>query len=272
MPSVNFYLIFVLMETDKKLLKITFLGTGTSQGVPVISSNHPVCLSTDVKDKRLRSSILISWDDKTVVIDCGPDFRQQMLRENVQLVNAVLFSHEHSDHTAGLDDLRPFCYKIGEMPIFLSQITLDSLEQRFQYIFSQENRYPGAPSVQPNIIDKTPFSFLGLTITPIQVMHGNLAILGYRIQNIAYLTDVKTITIEEKEKLRNLDVLIVNALRIEEHPTHFNLQEALDFIEEIQPKRAYFTHISHKLGFHKEVSSKLPKNVFLSFDGLEIEV
>ena len=272
MPSVNFYLIFVLMETDKKLLKITFLGTGTSQGVPVISSNHPVCLSTDVKDKRLRSSILISWDDKTVVIDCGPDFRQQMLRANVQLINGVLFTHEHSDHTAGLDDLRPFCYKIGEMPIFLSQITLDSLEQRFQYIFSQENRYPGAPSVQPNIIDKTPFSFLGLTITPIQVMHGNLPILGYRIQNIAYLTDVKTITIEEKEKLRNLDVLIVNALRIEEHPTHFNLKEALNFIEEIQPKRAYFTHISHKLGFHKEVSAKLPKNVFLSFDGLEVEV
>jgi phosphoribosyl 1,2-cyclic phosphate phosphodiesterase len=260
------------MKTDKKLLKITFLGTGTSQGVPVIASNHPVCLSTDVKDKRLRSSILISWDDKTVVIDCGPDFRQQMLRENVQLVNGVLFTHEHSDHTAGLDDLRPFCYKIGEMPIFLSQITLDSLEQRFQYIFSQENRYPGAPSVQPNIIDKTPFSFLDLTITPIQVMHGNLAILGYRIQNIAYLTDVKTITIEEKEKLRNLDVLIVNALRIEEHPTHFNLKEALNFIEEIQPKRAYFTHISHKLGFHKEVSAKLPKNVFLSFDGLEVEV
>jgi len=271
-PSVNFYLIFVIMKTDKKLLKITFLGTGTSQGVPVIASNHPVCLSTDVKDKRLRSSILISWDDKTVVIDCGPDFRQQMLRENVQLINGVLFTHEHSDHTAGLDDLRPFCYKIGEMPIFLSQITLDSLEQRFQYIFSQENRYPGAPSVQPNIIDKTPFSFLGLTITPIQVMHGNLAILGYRIQNIAYLTDVKTITIEEKEKLRNLDVLIVNALRIEEHPTHFNLKEALNFIEEIQPKRAYFTHISHKLGFHKEVSAKLPKNVFLSFDGLEVEV
>ena len=119
MPSVNFYLIFVSMNIDKKLLKITFLGTGTSQGVPMIASNHPVCLSTDTKDKRLRSSILISWDDKTVVIDCGPDFRQQMLRENVQLVNAVLFTHEHSDHTAGLDDLRPFCYKIGEMPIFL---------------------------------------------------------------------------------------------------------------------------------------------------------
>jgi len=270
-PSVNFYLIFVSMEIDKKLLKITFLGTGTSQGVPMIASNHPVCLSADTKDKRLRSSILISWDDKTIVIDCGPDFRQQMLRENVQLVHSVLFTHEHSDHTAGLDDLRPFCYKIGEMPVYLNQRTLDSLEQRFQYIFSKENRYPGAPSVQPNIVKDTPFSIQGLEATPIQVMHGNLPVLGYKIQNMAYLTDVKTIIPKEKEKLKNLDVLIVNALRIEEHPTHFNLQEALDFVEEIQPKKTYFTHISHKLGFHKEVSKKLPKNVFLAFDGLKIE-
>ena len=259
------------MEIDKKLLKITFLGTGTSQGVPMIASNHPVCLSADTKDKRLRSSILISWDDKTIVIDCGPDFRQQMLRENVQLVHSVLFTHEHSDHTAGLDDLRPFCYKIGEMPVYLNQRTLDSLEQRFQYIFSKENRYPGAPSVQPNIVKDTPFSIQGLEATPIQVMHGNLPVLGYRIQNMAYLTDVKTVILKEKEKLKNLDVLIVNALRIEEHPTHFNLQEALDFVEEIQPKKTYFTHISHKLGFHKEVSKKLPKNVFLAFDGLKIE-
>jgi phosphoribosyl 1,2-cyclic phosphate phosphodiesterase len=258
------------MKIDKKLLKITFLGTGTSQGVPMIASNHPVCLSTDVKDKRLRSSILISWEEKTIVIDCGPDFRQQMLRENVQLVNGVLFTHEHSDHTAGLDDLRPYCYKIGEMPIYLNQKTLDSLEQRFQYIFSKENRYPGAPSVQPNILENTPFSIAGLEAIPIQVMHGKLPILGYRIQDIAYLTDVKTITDEEKEKLKDLDILIVNALRIEEHPTHFNLEEALGFIEEIQPKKTYFTHISHKLGFHKEVSRKLPKNVFLAFDGLKV--
>ena len=156
------------------------------------------------------------------------------------------------------------------MPIFLSQRTLDSLEQRFQYLFSQENRYPGAPSVQPNVIDKTPFSLLGLNAIPIQLMHGNLPILGFRIKNMAYLTDLKSISDEEKNKLKNLDTLIVNALRKEEHPTHFNLQEALSFVEEIQPKRAYFTHISHKLGFHKEVSSKLPKNVFLAFDGLKI--
>jgi phosphoribosyl 1,2-cyclic phosphate phosphodiesterase len=259
------------MKIDKKLLKITFLGTGTSQGVPMIASSHPVCLSTDTKDKRLRSSILISWGDKTILIDCGPDFRQQMLKENVQLINGVLFTHEHSDHTAGLDDLRPFCYKIGEMPIYLNQRTLDSLEQRFQYIFSKENRYPGAPSVLSNVVESTPFLVDDLKVIPIQILHGKLPILGYRIQNMAYLTDVKSISDEEKEKLKNLDVLIVNALRMEEHPTHFNLKEALDFVEEIQPKKTYFTHLSHKLGFHKEVSEQLPENVFLAYDGLKIE-
>ncbi|TXD52580.1 MULTISPECIES: MBL fold metallo-hydrolase [unclassified Polaribacter] len=260
------------MITTKKLLKITFLGTGTSQGVPMIASKDPVCLSTDLKDKRLRSSILISWDDFTYVVDCGPDFRQQMLRENVQLVNGVFFTHEHSDHTAGLDDLRPFCYKIGEMPIYINKRTLESLEQRFQYIFSKENRYPGAPSVQPNIVDKDPFLVDDLQVIPLEVMHGNLPVTAYRIQDFAYLTDVKSITDSEKEKLKNLDVLVINALRIDEHPTHFSLQNALDFVAEIKPKRAYFTHISHKLGFHAAVSKQLPKNVFLAYDGLKIEV
>ncbi|WP_299670990.1 MBL fold metallo-hydrolase [uncultured Polaribacter sp.] len=259
------------MNIDKKLLNITFLGTGTSQGIPMIASNHPVCLSTDVKDKRLRSSILISWQDCTYVIDCGPDFRQQMLREKVQLINGVLFTHEHADHTAGLDDLRPYCYKIGEMPIYLNKQTLESLEQRFQYIFCKENRYPGAPSVVTNVVKEHSFFLKDIQITPVQVMHGDLPILGYRIQNIAYLTDVKTISLEEQKKLKNLDVLIINALREEEHPTHFNLKEALAFVKELQPKKTYFTHISHKLGFHKEVSKKLPKNVFLAFDGLKIK-
>lgn len=259
------------MKTDKKLLKLTFLGTGTSQGIPMIASKDPVCLSTDLNDKRLRSSVLFSYNDKTYVIDCGPDFRQQMLREDVQLVNAVLFTHEHADHTAGLDDLRPYCYKIGEMPIYLNARTLESLEQRFQYIFSVENRYPGAPSVQTNIVENTPFFIDDLEVIPIQVLHGKLLILGYRIKDVAYLTDLKSMNAAEKKKLINLDVLIVNALRIEEHPTHFNLQEALEFVKEIQPKKTYFTHISHKLGFHEEVSKILPKNVFLAFDGLKIE-
>lgn len=260
------------MNTDKKLLKITFLGTGTSQGIPMIASKDPVCLSEDVKDKRLRSSILISWDNVNYTIDCGPDFRQQMLRENVQLINGVFFTHEHADHTAGIDDLRPYCYKIGEMPIYLNQRTLQSLEQRFQYIFCTENRYPGAPSVCPNIIDKNSFYVDDLQVIPIEVMHGNLPVTGYRFQDFAYLTDVKSIEKSEKEKLKNLDVLVVNALRIEEHPTHFNLQEALNFVDELQPKKVYFTHISHKLGFHEEVSKALPKNVFLAFDGLKISL
>ena len=260
------------MKKDKKLLKITFLGTGTSQGIPMIASTDPVCLSKDLKDKRLRSSVLISWDDFSYVIDCGPDFRQQMLRENVQQIDGVLFTHEHADHTAGLDDLRPFCYKIGEMPVYLNQRTLNSLEQRFQYIFSKENRYPGAPSVLPSVIGEIPFFINDLEVMPIKIMHGDLPVTAYRIQDFAYLTDVKSINDIEKEKLRNLDVLVVNALRIDAHPTHFNLQEALDFVDEIKPKKTYFTHISHKLGFHKEVSKKLPKSVYLAFDGLKIEV
>lgn len=258
------------MKITKKLLKITFLGTGTSQGIPMIASNDPVCLSENPKDIRLRSSILISWDNFFLVIDCGPDFRQQMLREKVALINAVLFTHEHADHTAGLDDLRPFCYKIGEMPIYLNQRTLQSLEKRFEYIFSKENRYPGAPSVYSNIIDESSFSLNGLEVIPINVMHGNLPVTAYRIQDFAYLTDVKSVSSEEMEKLKNLDVLVVNALRIEEHPTHFNLEEALEFVKKIKPKRTYLTHISHKLGFHDQVAKTLPKNVFLAYDGLKI--
>lgn len=260
------------MKNDKKLLKITFLGTGTSQGIPMIASNDPVCLSTDQKDKRLRSSILISWNKFSYVIDCGPDFRQQMLRENVQLVNGVLFTHEHSDHTAGIDDLRPYCYKIGEMPIYLNEKTLQSLEQRFEYIFSKKNRYPGAPAVQPTIVNNSPFFIEDVQVIPIEVMHGNLPVLAYRIQDFAYLTDVKSIKKSEKEKLKNLDVLVVNALRQEAHPTHFNLEDALDFVKEIKPKKTYFTHISHKLGFHSKVSETLPENVFLAYDGLQISV
>ncbi|MCG1036312.1 MBL fold metallo-hydrolase [Polaribacter sargassicola] len=260
------------METNKKQLHITFLGTGTSQGIPMIANNHPVCISKDIKDKRLRSSILISWDDVSYTVDCGLDFRQQMLRENVQSLNGVFFTHEHADHIGGLDDLRAFCYKIGDMPIYLIQRTLSNLEQRFDYIFSKVNRYPGAPSVKPFVIDKEPFVVSNLKVIPIKVNHGKLPIVAYRFNDFAYLTDVKFISDEEKQKILNLDVLVVNALRIDEHPTHFNLQEALDLIEEIKPKKAYLTHISHMLGFHEEVSKALPENVFLAYDGLKITV
>lgn len=268
----NIYLIFVVMKTNKELLKITFLGTGTSQGIPMIASKDPVCLSKDDKDIRLRSSILFSYQHKNYVIDCGPDFRQQMLRENIDLINGVLFTHHHADHVGGLDDLRPYCYKIGEMPIYLNEITHSSLVKRFDYIFTEENKYPGAPSVIATIVDSNPFLMNDLEIVPITVMHGKLPITGYRILDFAYLTDVKSIDKSEKEKLKNLDVLVVNALRIDSHPTHFNLEEALAFVAELNPKKAYFTHISHKLGFHAHVSKMLPKNVFLAFDGLKIVV
>jgi len=253
-------------------MKITFLGTGTSQGIPMIANDDPVCLSNDSKDKRLRSSVMISWDDTCYVIDCGPDFRQQMLRENIQAINGVLFTHEHSDHTAGIDDLRPFTYKMGEVPIYAQERVIESLKVRFSYIFETENRYAGAPKLTENIIDSSSFILSGVDVTPIVVMHGKLPITGYRFGDVAYITDLKTISDNEKKKLDGLDILIVNALRITAHPTHLNLEEALCFVNEIKPKRAYFTHISHKLGFHAEVQKKLPENVFLSYDGLEIKL
>lgn len=253
-------------------MKITFLGTGTSQGIPMIANDDPVCLSNNSKDKRLRSSVMISWGDIRYIIDCGPDFRQQMLRENIKSINGVLFTHEHSDHTAGIDDLRPYTYKMGEVPIYAQERVIESLKIRFSYIFETENRYAGAPKLTENIIDSTSFMLNGVQVTPLAVMHGNLPITGYRFGNLAYITDLKTMSNEEKKKLEHLEVLVVNALRITPHPTHLNLEEALNFVNEIQPKRAYFTHISHKLGFHDEVEKILPENVFLSYDGLEIKL
>lgn len=253
-------------------MKITFLGTGTSQGIPMIANDDPVCLSDNSKDKRLRSSVMISWGDIRYIIDCGPDFRQQMLRENIKSINGVLFTHEHSDHTAGIDDLRPYTYKMGEVPIYAQERVIESLKIRFSYIFETENRYAGAPKLTENIIDSTSFTLNGVKVTPLSVMHGKLPITGYRFGNLAYITDLKTMYNEEKKKLEHLEVLVVNALRISPHPTHLNLEEAIKFVNEIQPKRAYFTHISHKLGFHEEVEKTLPENIFLSYDGLEVEL
>ncbi|SOS54422.1 MBL fold metallo-hydrolase [Tenacibaculum dicentrarchi] len=252
-------------------LKITFLGTGTSTGVPMINSTHPVALSNNFKDKRLRSSILVSWDDINYVIDCGPDFRQQMMREKVASINGILFTHEHADHIAGLDEIRPYCFQMGAVPIYTTERVLGVLKKRYDYIFKTENRYPSAPAVATNIIShKNSFTLDGVKVTPIEVMHGRLPILGYRFNNIAYLTDIKTISSEEKKKLTNLDVLIVTGLRKEPHATHFNLEESLAFIAEIKPKKAYLTHISELLGLHEEVEKELPENVFLAYDGLKI--
>jgi len=254
-------------------LKVYFLGTGTSQGIPVIGSNHPVCKSTDSKDKRLRVSVWISWDNASYVIDCGPDFRQQMLTSNCQKVDGILFTHEHADHTAGLDDIRPFFFKQGNIPVFAHQRVLENLTKRFDYIFEKENKYPGAPSVEINeVVNGKSFLIGDKMVVPIDVMHGNLQVFGYRIDDFAYLTDVKTITSSEIKKLSGLKVLVINALRIEPHDTHFNLEEALQFIELIQPERTYLTHISHIFGFHQEIEKTLPENVFLAYDNLEITI
>ena len=253
-------------------MKLTFLGTGTSKGIPVIGSTHEVCLSTDSRDKRMRSSVLISWDDFNYVIDCGPDFRIQMLNNNITKLDGIVYTHEHSDHTAGLDDIRPFTQKYGDLPIYANKRIITNLKERFDYIFKTENKYPSAPSVIVNTIKNENFKLGNINVTPIAVKHGELDIFGYRFDKLAYLTDVSFISEKEKIKLENLDVLVINALRIKEHPTHFNLNKALELIDELKPKRAYITHISHKLGFHSKVEKQLPKNVFLAFDGLKVGI
>lgn len=251
-------------------MKVTFLGTGTSQGIPIIGSQHPVCLSQNSKDKRLRVSVLVECEDMTLLIDCGPDFRQQMLRTSCSRIDAVLFTHEHSDHTAGLDDLRPFYFRQGAISAYAHQRVIDALKIRFGYIFETKNKYPGVLTLDINPIINQPFLIKNKTIVPIEVFHHKLPVFGFRIENFAYITDAKTVSEQEVEKLNGLDVLVVNALRQESHLSHFNLEEALAFIKRVNPKQAYLTHISHHMGFHDEVQARLPKHVFLAYDELEI--
>ncbi|GAA0745882.1 MBL fold metallo-hydrolase [Gaetbulibacter jejuensis] len=246
------------------------MGTGTSQGIPVIGSTHPVCLSDNPKDKRLRVSVLIEWDNYAYVIDCGPDFRQQMLTANCNKIDGILFTHEHADHTAGLDDIRPFNFRQGDMPIYAHKRVVKALQQRFAYVFETKNKYPGAPGVDIHEIENTPFELGDTTVVPINLMHGNLQVFGFRVNDFAYLTDMKTIAEAEMEKLKHLKVLVINALREESHHSHLNLEEALAFIDKVKPEKAYLTHISHLLGFHDEVEQKLPKHVFLAYDNLQI--
>ena len=253
-------------------MTITFLGTGTSQGIPVIGSTHPVCFSNDKKDKRLRVSVLVEWNDSAYVIDCGPDFRQQMLNIKATRIDGIIFTHEHADHTAGLDDIRPFFFRQGDIPIFGHKRVIRALNERFAYIFETENKYPGAPGVKENIISNTPFKLDDLDVIPINFYHKSLQVFGYRFKDFAYLTDLKTIDDDETAKLQNLEVLVVNALRHEPHASHFNLEEALNYIKKVKPKKAYLTHISHLLGFHEEVQQSLPKNVFLAYDNLQIKI
>lgn len=254
-------------------MRITFLGTGTSQGIPVIGSTHPVCLSSDHRDKRLRVSVLMSWDSYNYVIDCGPDFRQQMLTHGITRLDGVLFTHEHADHTAGIDDIRPFFFRQGDIPIFAHKRVVNSLRQRFDYIFAHANRYPGAPAVEVNLVEKgQPFKLGDALVVPIEAQHNRLPVMGYRVNDFTYLTDVKTIADEELEKIMGTQVLVVNALREEPHHSHFNLEEALAFSKRVNAQKTYFTHISHLMGFHEEVEKKLPKNVFLAYDNLVLEL
>ena len=254
-------------------MNIYFLGTGTSQGIPVIGSKHPVCLSNDLKDKRLRVSVWVYDDENSFVIDCGPDFRQQMLTSGCSKIDAILFTHEHADHTAGMDDIRPFNFNQGDIPIYAHKRVIENLQKRFDYIFETENRYPGAPSVKTiEVVNDKPFIVGNKTIIPIDAMHGNLQVFGYRIGDFAYLTDVKSIEASEIKKLQNLKVLVINALRDESHHSHFSLQDALDFVTLVQPEKTYLTHISHVLGFHEEVQKRLPENVFLAYDNLKLSI
>lgn len=252
-------------------MKIKFLGTGTSTGVPEIGCNCEVCTSNNIKDRRLRASVLININGKRVLIDCGPDFRQQILSEPFSQLDAVLLTHEHYDHVGGIDDLRPFC-KFADVDIFGNKQTLDALRTRMPYSFTV-NKYPGVPKLNLHEVDKDKvFSVDGIDILPINLMHYKLPILGYRIGNFAYLTDVKYILEQEYGKLKDLDLLVINALRIEEHLSHLTLNEALAEVRKIMPKQTYFIHMSHHIGLHDDVQRNLPENVILSYDGLEIEL
>ncbi len=253
-------------------MKITFLGTGTSQGVPIIGNNSKVSKSLDFRDKRLRSSILVSVDSLNIIIDTGPDFRQQMLRAKPEKVDAVLFTHEHKDHTAGMDDLRSFYFKQKKsIPIYAQQRVLNQLENEFEYIFAKK-KYPGVLNIDTFPIESQPFFIQKTKITPIEVLHYKLPVFGYRINDFTYITDANYISQSELEKIKGSKVLVLNALQKEDHISHFTLAQALEVVQTVQPEKAYLTHISFKLGLHAEVSKELPKNVFLSYDGLEVEL
>lgn len=254
-------------------MKITILGSGTSQGVPIIACDCDVCHSEDSKDKRLRCSIMITDNEQNFVIDTGPDFRQQMLRQNVKTLRAIIFTHEHKDHLAGMDDVRAFNYREQrDMEVFCSEHVETAIRREFHYIFS-ENKYPGIPSINIHRVKNEPFQLPdGPTLTPIEVMHYKMPVFGYRIGDFTYITDAKTISESETEKVKGTKILIVNALHRSEHISHFNLKEALDFIDIVKPERAYLTHISHLFGQHKEIEASLPDNVFVAYDGMEIHI
>ncbi|MEJ7779140.1 MAG: MBL fold metallo-hydrolase [Daejeonella sp.] len=254
-------------------MRVTFLGTGTSQGVPVIACECEVCSSTDKHDQRLRVSVLIEEKGSAIVIDSGPDFRYQMLRAGVKHLDAILFTHEHKDHVAGLDDVRAFNYKQQtEIDVYAHKRVQNALKQEFHYIFS-EAKYPGIPRLELHEIkDQESFEVAGIAIIPISVMHFKLPVFGFRIGDFSYITDAKTISEPEREKLRGSKVLVINALQKENHVSHLTFGEALEMAGAIGAEKTYLTHISHRLGTHKKIMEELPEGIYLAYDGLELEI
>ncbi|MGZ3757021.1 MAG: MBL fold metallo-hydrolase [Mucilaginibacter sp.] len=253
-------------------MTITFLGTGTSQGVPVIACGCEVCTSADLRDKRLRSSIMLEDQGKVVVIDSGPDFRQQMLKAKVQHLDALVFTHEHKDHIAGMDDIRAFNYKQNmAIDVYADERVQKALKREFPYIFA-EFKYPGIPQINLIEINNEPFDVGGIGFTPIEVMHYQLPVKGFRVKDFTYITDAKTISAVEVEKIKGSKILVINALQKEKHISHFTLKEAIDFAREIGAGKTYLTHISHRLGTHEEISKDLPLNIELAYDGLKLSI
>lgn len=244
-------------------MNLLFLGTGTSTGIPQIGCKCKVCISENEKDKRLRASVLITTGNKNILIDCGPDFRQQLLTHKLDRISAVLLTHEHYDHVSGLDDLRP----LGKAEVYAEKKVISIIERNMPYCFSK-NKYPGVPLIHLHEINENEFVIDDLEVQPIRIMHAKLPILGFRIGNMAYLTDVKTIDDTSIEQLKNLDVLVLNALRINEHISHLSLSEALEIADKIGAKQTYFTHISHDMGLHDVVNKTLPANIQFAYDGM----
>ena len=253
-------------------LKITFLGTGTSSGVPMIGCECDVCTSADKKDKRLRSSILVESAATTIVVDTTPDFRYQMLRAGVKKLDAVLFTHPHKDHIAGLDDVRAFNYFLTKpMELYANSLTEEAIKREFAYAFS-DKKYPGIPNLNLNTIDDKPFLIGDIPVLPVLVWHLKMPVLGFRFGNFSYITDANKIDDAEKEKIKGSQAMVLNALRKEKHISHFNLEEAVVMVQELNVPTGYFTHISHQLGRHDDVNAGLPKGIELAFDGLEINI
>lgn len=253
-------------------MTITFLGTGTSTGVPVVACNCEVCRSSDKRDSRLRTSVMVDVSGLKFIIDCGPDFRYQMIREKVEDISAILFTHGHRDHIAGIDDVRAFNYVLNKtVDIYATQEVIDSINKEFPYILT-EKRFFGAPQLEFHVIENKPFSINGVNILPVEVLHHKLSVFGFRIGDFTYITDASYVSESEKPKAMGSEILVVNALRKSKHISHFSLDEALDLIRQLKPKKAFITHLSHFIGLHQDIQEILPENVFLAYDGLKVKI